>query len=160
HLVAAGELGQVGRRQRAVPQGVPLGRQEAHSDVQRRLHRGQARASAPHALRTEGLLRRTRRGGSGFVRRALAVALAGLATVRAVAFAGADARDPASTYANAPFEPSYTPPAPGSYELPPIDTVSDHPIVDADGKDTTLFSAIGDRMAVVSFIYGTCSEKT
>lgn len=62
------------------------------------------------------------------------------------------------TFGVAPFAPTYTPPPPGSYELPPIDTVGDHPVVDADGNRTTLSSLIGDRLAVVSFIYASCSE--
>jgi len=56
------------------------------------------------------------------------------------------------------FTPSFTPPAPGSYELPVIDSVADHALVDAEGHATTLGRIVGDRLAVVSFIYGTCSE--
>jgi cytochrome c peroxidase len=62
------------------------------------------------------------------------------------------------TYGVGTFSPSYEPPAPGTYELPPIDTVGDHPVLDASGRATTLGSAIGDRIAVVSFIYGSCAE--
>lgn len=64
------------------------------------------------------------------------------------------------TFAIGAFDPAYTPPPPGSYRLPPIDTVSDHPVVDSDGKETTLSKVIGDRLAVVSFIYATCAEAT
>lgn len=62
------------------------------------------------------------------------------------------------TYGVGAFAPAYEPPAPGTYELPPIDTVSDHPMLDADGRATTLAAEIGDRIAVVSFIYGSCVE--
>jgi len=62
------------------------------------------------------------------------------------------------TYAPGVFEPEYTPPAPGTYELPVIATVDDHPVVDADGRATTLFALTGDRLAVVAFIYTSCVE--
>src|SRR5205085_11538039 len=55
--------------------------------------------------------------------------------------------------------PSYEPPPAGTYDLPAIDTVGDHPLVDASGAKTSLAGLVGDRMTVVSFFYGTCSEK-
>lgn len=66
----------------------------------------------------------------------------------------------AYTFAIGAFDPEYSPPAPGSYRLPPIDSISDHAVVDSDGKETTLSKVIGDRLAVVSFIYATCAEAT
>ncbi len=62
------------------------------------------------------------------------------------------------TYGVGAFVPAYEPPAPGTYELPPIDAVADHPVLDASGRATTLGAEIGDRIAVVSFIYGACAE--
>jgi cytochrome c peroxidase len=41
-----------------------------------------------------------------------------------------------------------------------IDTVRDHAVLDTAGRETTLEAAIGDRLAVVSFIYGSCAEAT
>jgi cytochrome c peroxidase len=67
--------------------------------------------------------------------------------------------DTSYTYAVGGFVPEYTIPPPGSYELPPIDTISDHPLVDASGNATTLGAVLGGRIAVVSFIYASCSEK-
>ncbi len=64
------------------------------------------------------------------------------------------------TFAVGVFAPDYAVPAPGSYELPPIDTISDHPLVDADGRATTLAEVLRGRLAVVSFIYATCAEAT
>ena len=68
--------------------------------------------------------------------RLLAAAVLALAAV--AARAGDDARlravDPAEltyTYAVGRFASEYTPPAPGSYTLPPIATVTDHPLLDA-----------------------------
>ena len=58
------------------------------------------------------------------------------------------------------FTPSFTPPAPGTYELPPIETIDDHPLVDSSGRDTTLARVVGDHLAIVSFIYGACGERT
>lgn len=66
----------------------------------------------------------------------------------------------AYTYTIAPFAPSYTPPEPGSYELPPMGKIDDHPLVDAAGGNTSLARLTGGRPAVVSFIYGSCSEAS
>jgi cytochrome c peroxidase len=62
------------------------------------------------------------------------------------------------TYVPGVFEPEYTPPAPGTYELPVIRKIRDHPLIDADGEPTTLFAATGGRLAVVAFIYTSCVE--
>jgi cytochrome c peroxidase len=71
-----------------------------------------------------------------------------------------DRRDLALTYAPGVFEPEYTPPAPGTYALPVIRTIVDHPLVDADGTPTTLYALTGTRLAVVAFIYTSCAEAT
>jgi len=101
------------------------------------------------------------------VRRHRLLAAAGLVLAAAAARAGDDARlravDPAEltyTYAVGGFAPEYTPPAPGSYTLPPIDTVADHALLDADGRPTTLFALTQGRLAVVAFVYTTCIEAT
>jgi len=62
------------------------------------------------------------------------------------------------TYEPGTFTPDYEPPAPGSYSLPVIDTMEDHPLLDVDGRATTLFSVKGDRLAIVAFVYTTCVE--
>jgi cytochrome c peroxidase len=64
------------------------------------------------------------------------------------------------TYAPSAFAPEYLPPVPGSYALPVIQTVSDHALLDADGRGTTLFAETCDRLAVVAFVYTTCLEAT
>jgi cytochrome oxidase Cu insertion factor (SCO1/SenC/PrrC family) len=106
--------------------------------------------------------------------RALATPILAFAVVAAPAFAepgtpasGAPgARPPLGhadtnyTYAIGGFAPDYEVPSPGTYELPPIDTVSDHPLVDAEGRATTLRAVLAGRFAVVSFIYATCGEAT
>jgi cytochrome c peroxidase len=73
---------------------------------------------------------------------------------------GVDPAALAHTYAVGAFTPEYEPPAPGTYELPVIDTVRDHPVLDADGRATSLFALTGDRLAVVAFVYTTCVEAT
>jgi len=101
------------------------------------------------------------------VRRHRLLAAAGLGLAAVAARAGDDARlravDPAEltyTYAVGSFAPEYTPPAPGSYALPTIDTVTDHPLLDADGRPSTLFALTRGRLAVVAFVYTTCIEAT
>lgn len=62
------------------------------------------------------------------------------------------------TYAVGGFEPEYTPPAAGSYNLPIIKAVRDHPLLDSDGGRTNLFALKQRRIAVMAFIYTTCTE--
>ena len=70
------------------------------------------------------------------------------------------ADDVSYTFGVGAFAPAFTPPPPGTYELPVIDTVGDHAVLDTAGHETTLDTVIGDRLAVVSFIYGSCAEAT
>ena len=93
--------------------------------------------------------------------------IAGLAASGAVARAepadserlrGVDRGALVTTYAPGVFEPEYQPPAPGTYTLPVIARVSDHPLLDAGGKATTLFDLVGERFAVVAFVYLSCVE--
>jgi cytochrome oxidase Cu insertion factor (SCO1/SenC/PrrC family) len=71
---------------------------------------------------------------------------------------GVDPADLAYIYGVGRFAPEYEPPAPGSYALPVVDTISDHALLDADGRQTTLFALKRDRLAVVAFVYTTCIE--
>jgi cytochrome c peroxidase len=71
-----------------------------------------------------------------------------------------DQADLAYTYVVGACRPEYTPPAPGSYRLPTIDTVDDHPLLASDGTATTLFALKRDRLAVVAFVYSSCLEAT
>jgi cytochrome oxidase Cu insertion factor (SCO1/SenC/PrrC family) len=94
---------------------------------------------------------------------ALLAVLAGLAAAAEEAAApeglrGVDGRDLGYTYTVGRFAPEYTPPAPGTYELPVVDTVEDHPLVDEDGEAVRLFELTRDRIAVVAFVYTTCVE--
>ncbi|MCZ6821919.1 MAG: hypothetical protein O7F10_03095, partial [Deltaproteobacteria bacterium] len=83
---------------------------------------------------------------------ALALLLAGL--VRA------DAREHAAHFAhpNATVDPPllFEPPAPGSYELPPISWVEDHMLVAEDGGPAPLPGLGSAQVGVVSFIYRGC----
>jgi len=95
--------------------------------------------------------------------RLIAAALLALVGAAAAGDPRLGAVDPAAaryTYAVGAFAPEYTPPAPGSYSLPPINTVTDHPLLDADGRSTTLFAVTHGRLAVVAFVYTTCIEAT
>ena len=90
--------------------------------------------------------------------RTAAAAVAMFFAAAAAVSAAEKGSDSSYTFAVGPFTPEYAAPAAGSYELPAIDTVRDHPLVDASGAKTTLAKILGGRLAVVSFIYGTCSE--
>jgi cytochrome oxidase Cu insertion factor (SCO1/SenC/PrrC family) len=102
-------------------------------------------------------------------RAAALVALLVLAFVAARAAHAADAtaakpalrpEDLAYVYGIGTFAPEYAPPPPGSYRLPPIDDVTDHPLVDSDGRRTTLYALTRGRVAVVAFVYTTCADAT
>ena len=93
--------------------------------------------------------------------------MAGVLTIAGVAIAedaasdrlhGVDPAEAGYTYGVGAFKPEYTPPPPGSYALPAIDTVSDHSLVDIDGKQTSLYALTRDRFAVVAFVYTTCTD--
>jgi len=71
---------------------------------------------------------------------------------------GVDGRELGYTYTVGRFAPAYTPPAPGTYELPVVDTLDDHALLDEDGRGVRLFELTRDRIAVVAFVYTTCVE--
>jgi cytochrome c peroxidase len=56
------------------------------------------------------------------------------------------------------LQPRFTPPAPGTYALPAIDTVDDHQLVDSSGRVVNLFSLAKGKVAVVSFMYTSCGD--
>lgn len=91
-----------------------------------------------------------------------AVLLIGLAAARLAAAEPPrpriDPGDTAYTYTVGPFVPEYEPPPPGSYTLPVIERVQDHPLVDSTGQPASLDALKHDRIAVVAFVYTTCSE--
>lgn len=97
---------------------------------------------------------RARRAGAAFP---IAVALFAAASVPADDRAPSD---PGYTYTAAPFVPDYEPPAPGSYELAVIDTLSDHPVLDSTGRARRLLEVKGDRLAVLALVYTSCAEAS
>ncbi|MFQ5349502.1 MAG: SCO family protein [Thermoanaerobaculia bacterium] len=52
----------------------------------------------------------------------------------------------------------FLPPAPGSYELPVIQTAADGDVLDTTGGAHRLFDYIGGRFALLSFVYTHCSD--
>lgn len=90
---------------------------------------------------------------------ALCAAL-GLARAEAGERAPVDPADAAYTYTAAPFAAEFVPPAPGTYTLPVIDRVADHGLLDSSGDPVQLAALKRDRLAVVAFIYTTCSDAT
>ena len=93
---------------------------------------------------------------------ALVLALAGASPGEAPAHHARAVRpeDLAYVYGVGRFVPEYAPPAPGTYRLPPIDDVADHPLLGSDGQRTTLYTLTGDRIAIVAFVYTSCAEAT
>ncbi len=60
--------------------------------------------------------------------------------------------------APAPESALFEPPAPGSYELPPIRRVSEHELLGSDGAPAPLLALEPGQVAVVSFIYRNCAD--
>jgi len=56
------------------------------------------------------------------------------------------------------LQPQFTPPAPGTYALPAIDTVGDHQFIDSSGRVVNLFDLSKDKVAIVSFMYTACGD--
>lgn len=54
----------------------------------------------------------------------------------------------------------FEPPAPGTYELPPICRVSEHTLLGSNGKPALLLGLEDQQAAVVSFIYRSCTDAT
>jgi cytochrome oxidase Cu insertion factor (SCO1/SenC/PrrC family) len=54
--------------------------------------------------------------------------------------------------------PLYAPPAPGSYELPAIDRVQEHWLLDSAGERAPLLGLAPGQVALVSFVYRACSD--
>jgi cytochrome oxidase Cu insertion factor (SCO1/SenC/PrrC family) len=52
----------------------------------------------------------------------------------------------------------FTPPAPGTYELPPIQHVADYELLDPQGARVRLLGLAPGQIALVSFIYQRCSD--
>ena len=52
----------------------------------------------------------------------------------------------------------FEPPLPGSYALPPLGVAADGDLLDSRGRATKLHELLDGRIAVLSFIYTTCSD--
>jgi cytochrome c peroxidase len=98
------------------------------------------------------------RGSVALVMLALGAAVARAETPDPERLQRVDKRSLTYTYEPGVFEPQYAPPAAGTYELPVIARIEDHPLVAADGTPTTLFALTSDRLAVVAFVYTSCVE--
>jgi cytochrome c peroxidase len=52
----------------------------------------------------------------------------------------------------------FSAPEPGSYTLPVLGLAADGKVLDTQGKALTLYSLMGDKVVLISFIYSTCSD--
>jgi cytochrome oxidase Cu insertion factor (SCO1/SenC/PrrC family) len=66
--------------------------------------------------------------------------------------------DATTAAAQSALQPEFIPPPPGSYTLPPIDTIGNHPLLDSTGKPVDLFSLTAGKIAIVSFMYTSCAD--
>src|SRR5574337_582941 len=63
------------------------------------------------------------------------------------------------TYLQGVFSPKFTPPAAGTYDLPVIKRVPAVVLIDTAGRRVNTASFMHGKVAVVSFIYTTCSDR-
>lgn len=72
----------------------------------------------------------------------------------------ADTAGSATTQVLAPGYGSlkFSPPEPGTYNLPPFGLAADGKVIDTEGKYLSLHSLMGDKVVLLSFIYSTCSD--
>jgi cytochrome c peroxidase len=52
----------------------------------------------------------------------------------------------------------YTPPAPGTYRLPPLGDAADGEVLDDSGRATTLHEQLNDKLVLMGFIYTHCPD--
>ncbi len=55
-------------------------------------------------------------------------------------------------------QPQFTPPPPGTYALPTIDTVTDHTFLNTKGEAVHLRNLTQGKIAVLSFMYTSCAD--
>ncbi len=71
---------------------------------------------------------------------------------------GTGHEDRAHLDAPAPESALFEPPEPGSYELPAIRRVSEHRLLGSNGEPAPLLGLAPGQLALVSFIYRSCSD--
>lgn len=90
----------------------------------------------------------------------LRLRLPGLVLVSVLVAGPVRAHDGPHVAAPAPGEaPLFEPPAPGSYELPPIGRVGEHAMLDDQGATTRLPGLATGQVAVVAFVYASCGHS-
>lgn len=62
-------------------------------------------------------------------------------------------------YIQGVFSPEFTPPAPGTYDLPVIRRVSTFTLLDSAGRRVSTRAMMHRKVVVVSFIYTACSDR-
>ena len=55
-------------------------------------------------------------------------------------------------------QPQFTPPPPGTYKLPTIDTITDHLLLNTAGGKIHLYTLTQGKIAVLSFMYTSCAD--
>ena len=134
--LAARELGQDRRRQRAVPQGLRLGRQGAGAALRDRLHGREARAAAHDGVRGGGALHASERVRSGCALRSGGSSRSRCAALPPAAAAHEGHAPPPGAGVRSRY--AFPLPAPGSYSLPPIKAAGDGRVLDEDGREQAL----------------------
>lgn len=118
-------------------------------------------ASARPACPTNRLRAPTDRSAAGRLLLAALLALGpvgGMITTAQAAEAAGHRHEPAVVLAPGYADLSFEPPIAGTYSLPPLGGASDGAVIDRSGREQRLHDLIGDRVALLSFIYTTCPD--
>lgn len=70
-----------------------------------------------------------------------------------------DALEFDAVYIQGVFSPKFSPPAPGTYDLPVIRRVPTFSLLDSAGRRVSTQAVMHGKVAVVSFIYTACSDR-
>ena len=82
----------------------------------------------------------------------------GLWLLASAAFAGPHEHAPPVVLAPGYADLEFSPPAPGSYELPPLGTAADGVLLDSSGAAVRLHDLLDGKITVLSFIFTRCSD--
>ncbi|MEQ8860440.1 MAG: SCO family protein [Pseudomonadales bacterium] len=96
--------------------------------------------------------------GSGLIGPVLALLIWAATILAASATAASHEHPPPLVLAPGYADLQFTPPAPGSYALPPLGDAADGAAIDSAGRATSLHTLSGDKIVLLSFIYTRCSD--
>src|SRR3989441_9505212 len=162
HVVAARELGQGRRGQRAVPARVHLERQGPEAGVRGGFHQGKTGPRPSYEAGVEDFAHGLHDAGNVPAARAQPMivrrdtTIARLSTLFAVMLVSRIACGHQQDGRDAVLE--FEPPGPGTYQLHRIMSAPDGRVLDTEGRSQKLSRFLQDKITLLGFIYTTCTD--